>query len=218
MEKRRRFLKAVLGFLAGIGVLLSPIFKGVKMVYGKTKKMILPKGTKRESLVLKNPRQIDARNLEITPLTEFRTMGITDHEVDLNTWRLEVTGKVRKPLSLNYSEILDLPSIERNVLMICPGVFVNHGRWKGIFMNTLFDMAQVEQGITMATFYGPQGRYEKIERFLIKDILSNRVFLAYGVNGETLPKKHGFPLRVVAEDAYGSVWVKYVYKVEVEKI
>jgi len=46
--------------------------------------------------------------------------------------------------------------------------------------------------------------------------LADTVFLAYGVNGKTLPQKHGFPLRVVAEDTYGSDWVKYVYGLEVE--
>jgi sulfoxide reductase catalytic subunit YedY len=35
------------------------------------------------------------------------------------------------------------------------------------------------------------------------------------VNGETLPRKHGFPLRLVYEDAYGSEWVKYVKEVVV---
>jgi DMSO/TMAO reductase YedYZ molybdopterin-dependent catalytic subunit len=39
------------------------------------------------------------------------------------------------------------------------------------------------------------------------------VFLAYSVNDRVLPQKHGFPLRVVAEDHYGGSWVKYVYKV-----
>lgn len=31
---------------------------------------------------------------------------------------------------------------------------------------------------------------------------------------QTLPSKHGLPLRVVAEGHWGSEWVKYVYKVE----
>jgi sulfoxide reductase catalytic subunit YedY len=43
------------------------------------------------------------------------------------------------------------------------------------------------------------------------------VFLAYQVNGQALPKKHGFPLRVVAEGYYGGDWVKYVYKVVAHK-
>ena len=44
-----------------------------------------------------------------------------------------------------------------------------------------------------------------------------QVFLAYDVNGKALPKRHGFPLRVVAEDYYGDDWVKYVYKMRLEK-
>lgn len=44
------------------------------------------------------------------------------------------------------------------------------------------------------------------------------MFLAYQVNGETLPVKHGYPLRLVAEGVYGSEWVKYVYKVQFDKI
>lgn len=46
--------------------------------------------------------------------------------------------------------------------------------------------------------------------------LASFVKRAYEVNGEPLPRKHGFPLRIVAEDRYGSEWVKYVYKVTVE--
>ena len=53
-------------------------------------------------------------------------------------------------------------------------------------------------------------------RYPIEDVLSDTVFLAYGVNGKTLPQEHGFPLRVVAEGTYGSDWVKYVYGLEVE--
>lgn len=34
-----------------------------------------------------------------------------------------------------------------------------------------------------------------------------------GVNGDPLPQKHGFPLRLVYEDAYGYDWVKYVEEV-----
>ncbi len=58
---------------------------------------------------------------------------------------------------------------------------------------------------------------EKVEKFPIADIRSDKVFLAYQINGERLPQKHGFPLRIVAEDYYGNDWVKYVYKIEAIK-
>jgi sulfoxide reductase catalytic subunit YedY len=46
-------------------------------------------------------------------------------------------------------------------------------------------------------------------------IEQKRILLAYRVNGVTLPQEHGFPLRLVYEDAYGSNWVKYVDEVVV---
>ncbi|MFH1083362.1 MAG: molybdopterin-dependent oxidoreductase [Pseudomonadota bacterium] len=47
--------------------------------------------------------------------------------------------------------------------------------------------------------------------------LADKIFLAYQVNGVPLPQKHGFPLRLVAEDHYGHEWVKYVHRITVEK-
>ena len=45
-------------------------------------------------------------------------------------------------------------------------------------------------------------------------VRSDKIFLAYGVNGKPLPEKHGFPLRLVAEDRVGSQWIKFVDKID----
>ena len=217
MNKRRQFLKIGIGFLVGIGALFGPLFSVIGWVYAKAQKTILPKGTKRESLIQRNPEALDTRNLETTPLKDFGTMGISDYEVNLHEWRLEVTGRVQNRLELTYPEILVLPSIEKKVLLICPGFFANHGRWKGISMKALLEKASAESDVTHVAFSGPRGSYEKVEQFPIEDVLPGKVFLAYEVNGKSLPKKHGFPLRVVAEGYYGDDWVKYVYKMSLEK-
>jgi sulfoxide reductase catalytic subunit YedY len=216
MEKRRQFLKKSLRLITGLGGFFYPFSSAIRLVYAKTNKIVLPKNTIRQSLINKNPANLDTKNLEITPLKDFRTMGTTDHTVDLNEWHLEVTGDVRTPLLIRYSELSELPSVERDVLLICPGIFVNHGRWEGISMKALLDSAGAGNGSTHVTFSGPKGEYEKVERYPIGDVVSNKVFLAYAVNGKTLPKKHGFPLRLVAEGYYGSDWVKFVYKVTIE--
>ena len=218
MENRRKFLKLMAWVAMSINLLLNPFLIFVRSAYSKTIKIILPKGTDRETLKSKNPRSLDTSNLEITPLQEFNTMGLTDHVVNLKKWRLDITGKIKEPLSLSYSQVVGLPSIERKVLMICPGIFANHGKWKGIDMKSILEKVKLEEGITHVTFSGPNNRYEKVERFPIEDVLSNKVFLAFSVNGKFLPQKHGFPLRVVAEGYYGDFWVKYVYKMKVEKI
>lgn len=218
MKTRRNFIRAILGGLGFVGLSFSPFSALIRSGLAKAKKIILPKDTERESLVSRNPANLDTRNLQITPLEDFETMGPTDHEVDLNGWRLEVNGQVKTPLKLRYEEITSLPSLERDVLLICPGFFANHGRWKGISMSELLKMVKAEEGVTHVTVRGPRGASEKVERFPIQDILNNKVFLAYGVNGQILPQKHGFPIRIVAEGYYGDDWVKYVDVITVEKI
>ena len=74
----------------------------------------------------------------------------------------------------------------------------------------------MNKGATRVTFSGPEGKYEMVESFPIDEIRAGKIFLAYEVNGQPLPRKHGFPLRIVAEDRYGGEWVKYEYKVLVE--
>jgi len=218
MQKRRQFLKSMFGFLAGIGFLFSSLVQAVRVVYAKAQKIILPKDTNMETLSQKDPALLDTRNLEPTPLKNFRTMGDTNYNANINDWRLEIAGRVGKPLRLAYSQILTLSSMERNVLLICRGFFANHGRWKGISMGQLLEMAQMQTGVTHVTFSAPRGAGGNEERFPLEDILSDRVFLAYGVNSVTLPKKHGFPLRLVAEGYHGSIWVKYVNRVRLDTI
>jgi sulfoxide reductase catalytic subunit YedY len=211
---RRRFIKKTIRLFAGIGLFLAPLSTVIKRAWAGAKRIVLPKGTRLSSLIDRNPAELDTRNLEILPLAEFETMGLTDHKTDLDQWRLEVAGAVRKPLKLTYGRLLELPTIERNVLLICPGFFTNHGRWKGIAVTELLKLAGAEAGITHVSFRGPAGRYAKTERFPIEEINSRKIFLAYGVNGKALPEKHGYPLRVVAEDHYGDEWVKYVHRIE----
>ena len=218
MKERRRFLKIAFGCLSVIGLAFSPLYSGIRWAVAQTRKKILPRGTPRESLVEENPASVDPRNLDITPLKAFGTMGLEDQDVNLEKWRLVITGEVKTPLALTYEEIKALPAIERDVLLICPGVFANYGQWKGISVRELLKMANAKPGVTHVTVRGPEGSYESLQRYPIEDILSDKVFLAYQVNGEILPRKHGFPLRAVAEDYYGFDWIKYVYKVTFDKI
>ena len=46
-------------------------------------------------------------------------------------------------------------------------------------------------------------------------IQSGKPILAYQVNGQDLPREHGWPLRVVAPEKWGYKWVKWVTQIEV---
>jgi len=213
MKERRQFLKAAIGVMAGVSGFFSPLYVFLRPLWAREQKTIIPKGTRMETLAHKNPADLDTRNLDITPLKDFQTMGSTAYKVDLSKWRLEVAGRVKKPLALTYAQVLGLPSREDRVLLICPGVCANLGLGTGVRMDELLKEAEIEKGASSLTFVSLDGSTEK---FPLEEVLAGKVFLAYGVNGEALPEKHGFPLRVVAEGYYGSRWRKFVGKVKAE--
>ena len=213
MQTRRDFTKLVFTGVLGGSTLLT-LSSWVQQLWAATRR-VLPAGTERRTLISENPANLDASNLTLTPLEQFETMGPTDRVLDLATWRLEITGKLVTPVSLTYAQITALPPIEKNVLLICPGFFAIQGRWKGFSLRTILQQANLDRMATHVVFEETGG---KTATYPIADVLSGKVFLAYEVNGVPLPRKHGFPLRVVAEDYYGSEWVKYVSKVRVERV
>lgn len=212
MQTRRHFAKLAFGGVLGGGAVLA-LSSWTRWLWAAARK-VLAAETDRKTLIHEDPATLDATNLEITPLEEFETMGPTNRVVDPADWRLEITGQVGQPLSFSYAQLTALPSIERNVLLICPGVFANHGRWKGISLQNILQQANFDRTASRVAFEEKGG---KSASYPIADVLSGKVFLAYQVNGLPLPRKHGFPLRVVAEDYYGAEWVKYVSRVRVEK-
>ncbi len=212
MYSRRRFAQLSLGSLLGGGLIIHPLLAAVQSARAAARKVVA-KGTAREALIHEDPAALDTSQLELTPLDGFGTMGPTDRVVDRSTWRLEVTGEVKKPVGISYAQLLALPHIQRDVLLICPGFFANHGRWTGVSLRTLLEQADFDRTATRVAI---RSNGQKDSRFPMADALSDKVFLAYLVNGQELPRRHGFPLRVVAEGYYGSDWVKYVDRIIVE--
>jgi DMSO/TMAO reductase YedYZ molybdopterin-dependent catalytic subunit len=211
MWTRRIFLRKTFWASFASFFVTSSVWNCVSRTWAKAKQL-LPKGFPKNQLLNMNPAEIDNRNLEIDPLQEFGTMGPTDIAIDLKTYRLKVTGKVGRPLSLTYDEVLKYPSVTETVLLICPGFFSNNGRWTGVNVKNLIKEAQVK---IEAQYIDIVGALEKRVRIPLKALDRKKIFLAYRVNGETLPQKHGFPLRLVYEDAYGYDWVKYVEEIVV---
>jgi sulfoxide reductase catalytic subunit YedY len=141
-------------------------------------------------------------------------MGPTDRVVDLTAWRLEVTGQVKHRLLLSYADLMALPWVERDVLLICPGFFANHGRWRGVSLEVLWRQAGGDPAARRLVI---EARGQKSARFSVGEVLAGKLLLAYQVNGEVLPRKHGFPLRLVAEDHQGFDWIKYVDRISIER-
>ncbi len=158
-----------------------------------------------------NPAEVDNSRLPVTPTAELNITG-NPPDIDIDEYELVIDGLVSSPQSFTYQELMEYPAITRKVLLICPGLFVNNAVWTGIPVKTLLEEAGVQPDAFILVFRAADG-YSKY--ITIDSLDESDVFLAYGVNGEVLPREHGYPLRLVIEGEYGNKWVKWVERIEV---
>ena len=148
---------------------------------------------------------------EIDPATGLHVTG-APLEVDLTTYRLEVTGLVDRPLSLTYEELRCLPKVEASPPLDCPGYFVDEVTWAGVPLREILERAEIRDGATRVRLTAADGYALEVD--LTPETLQS-AFLAYEVQGETLPALHGFPVRFVWPDHEGFYWVKWLVRIEV---
>ena len=156
------------------------------------------------------PEQIPGYT-EVDPATGLHVTG-TPVEVDLSTYRLEVTGLVDRPLSLTYDELRCLPRVESSPELICPGYFVDVACWAGAPLRQVLELAGAGEAATSLRLTSADGYSLRVD--LTEDTLAN-AFLAYELEGEPLPILHGFPVRFVWPEHQGNVWVKWLVAIEV---
>jgi DMSO/TMAO reductase YedYZ molybdopterin-dependent catalytic subunit len=139
--------------------------------------------------------------------------GITQ-DVNVFNWRLDVEGdKVGKPISLSYRKLENMEMVKKEVVLVCPGVFTDTAEWEGVPLLNILEMAQVEDDYKKVYIHGLDGYRSVLDKEAIDHHL---IFLALKVNGVTLPKEHGYPVRLVAEDISGGKWVKWIDSIEVK--
>lgn len=150
--------------------------------------------------------------LAIDPATGL-TMTGTPVEVDIESYRLKVTGKVDNELSLTYDEIRLLPKLTASPLLECPGYFVDQATWSGVPLTVILDMAGVHSDAYRLVLRAADGYSARIA---LDVALAPDNFLAYEVDGQTLPALQGFPLRAVFPERAGGEWVKWLVEIVVE--
>jgi DMSO/TMAO reductase YedYZ molybdopterin-dependent catalytic subunit len=173
----------------------------------------------------------------ITPIDHFfvRT-HVYVPKVELSSWRLEVAGSVATPLTLTMDDLRKMPSVELVAVTECAGngrVFydppvpglqwstgsVGNGRWRGVRLADVLKRAGIKPSAVDIEFNGadvPIGTMPDFRRSIpVKKALDENTLLAYEMNGETLPVKHGFPLRVITAGWASDSWVKWLTSITV---
>ncbi|MFQ5543756.1 MAG: molybdopterin-dependent oxidoreductase [Nitrospiria bacterium] len=153
----------------------------------------------------------------ITPTEEFYIVQYSGpQKVDVDTWSLEISGKVEKPLTLRFEDILKRPSLEKMVTLMCidnevAGEQIGNAVWKGISLKDLIEETVPHDSVLDVAMYGADDYSDSIT---LNRAMNYDVFLAYEMNGKPLTKEHGFPLRAIVPGLYGIKNVKWITKIE----
>jgi sulfite dehydrogenase (cytochrome) subunit A len=151
--------------------------------------------------------------------------------VDLQTFRLEVSGHVNKPMSLSLSDLRSkFEPVSMVALVQCAGNFrsmfeprvpggqwgagaMGNARWKGARLKDVLDAAGVKPGAVQVGLRGldvpPLPTTPVFQKSLeIDHARDGDVMIAYEMNGEPLPMLNGYPIRLIVPGWYATYWVK----------
>jgi DMSO/TMAO reductase YedYZ molybdopterin-dependent catalytic subunit len=158
--------------------------------------------------------------------------------VDPRTFRLNVRGHVKNPISFTLDELVrKFKPIEFAAVNQCSGNSrgffaprvaggqwangaMGNALWKGVSLKALLDSAGVKAGALQIRFKGldtgilPQTP-DFVKSLDVDHSLDGEVMIAYAMNGQRLPLLNGYPLRLVVPGWYATYWVKMLNDIEV---
>lgn len=175
----------------------------------------------------------------ITPNRVFfdRNQGaIPPRRIPLARWRLSVEGEVQTPRLVSFEDIRRMPKAIAADTLECSGNGrsllaeksagnpwtiggVGNAVWGGVWLRDVLDPAGLTPAAAHVAFEGfdtPLGSagVKFIRSIPLEKALASTL-LAYEMNGEPLPLKHGFPLRALALGWTGANCVKWLSRITV---
>jgi DMSO/TMAO reductase YedYZ molybdopterin-dependent catalytic subunit len=174
----------------------------------------------------------------VTPNDKFFSISHFDRPViDAATWKLEIDGLVKKPMSLTLTDLKARPRQEVVFTVECSG---NHGfpfftggignaAWAGTPLAAILEDAGVKENGIEVVFWGTDAgeleikdavRDVKMQQnfarsMTLAEAMNSNNILFYEMNGAALPAPNGFPLRLIAPGWYGIANVKWLKRIEV---
>jgi DMSO/TMAO reductase YedYZ molybdopterin-dependent catalytic subunit len=129
-------------------------------------------------------------------------------QVDPRNWQLRIHGRVRKPITITFDELLRRPMVERYITLACVsnevgGDLISNALWLGTPVKDLLDEAEPLDGADQVVGRSVDGWTCGTPTALLRD--GRDALLAVGMNGQALPVEHGFPVRMVVPGLYGYV-------------
>lgn len=182
----------------------------------------LPRVAPNQRSVLAPPSLTDGIDF-ITPNDDFYRIdtALSFPRVDLDRWKLRIRGLVQRDIELSYSDLLDLPQVERMITLCCVsnevgGPYIGNAVWQGALLSDVLRTAGVSSDAEQMFSTSLDGW---TCGFPVEVALDGRdALIAIGMNGEPLPLRHGFPARLVVPGLYGYVSAtKWLSEIELNR-
>jgi DMSO/TMAO reductase YedYZ molybdopterin-dependent catalytic subunit len=154
---------------------------------------------------------------EVTPNDSFYVVSknLDDPAVNPSTWSLTVDGLVDAPLTLSSNELMARAAADEFVTLECVsnpvgGNLIGNARWSGVSLAGLIDEAQPKPAATWVILACADGYTVGVPLVRARSLTS---MLALNMNGERLPRRHGFPARVLVPGLYGMFHAKWLTRI-----
>jgi DMSO/TMAO reductase YedYZ molybdopterin-dependent catalytic subunit len=165
-----------------------------------------------------DPRITSLLTSEITATDLFYRVDINPvpPTVDANSWRLVINGLVSRPLTITYEQLKAMPSVPQIATLECisnkiANDFIGTAIWNGIKLKDLLEKSGIKPNAKYIVFRCADGYDVGIP---LERGLQEGSILAYGMNGETLDAKHGYPVRAIIPGLYGMMNPKWITEIE----
>jgi DMSO/TMAO reductase YedYZ molybdopterin-dependent catalytic subunit len=139
---------------------------------------------------------------DMVPMWDPATRGV---------WRLEVSGLVRRPLSLALDDLGKLPRTTQKVDHFCVEGWNARAEWSGVRVSDLARLAQPTPDAGYVDFQSFDNAYH--ESWDIDTALHRQTLVAIGMDGQQLGPGHGAPARVHSPLKLGYKNTKYLTKI-----
>jgi len=216
---RRSFFVSAAAIAAGAAVAggLGQALRRRYAVAGQRADLVLPPAPDTEAVPSGGNLGIAGQPPFITPNSDFYRIdtALLVPQVSPDHWRLKVHGMVDHELELSFADLLKRPLIERDVTLSCVsnevgGNLVGNAVWRGARLDDLLREAGVHPDATQLFSTSVDGFTCGTPVAAVMD--GRDAMLVVAMNGEPLPIKHGFPVRMVVPGLYGYVsatkWVE----------
>jgi DMSO/TMAO reductase YedYZ molybdopterin-dependent catalytic subunit len=154
---------------------------------------------------------------DVVPFDRFpyNFYDVVDPEVDLDSWRLQVSGAVAKPGEYTLEQIRALPRMRQNTRHICVEGWDVVGRFGGARLGDFLDHIGADPTARFVLVTCADGYYESLDRATARHPQS---LLCYEMYDRPLDRGHGAPLRLQMPTTLGYKQAKYLMTLGVSHV